>query len=147
MVDMTFFDMIKSSSLLYQIKLIIFYWDKFIKLKKKIIGSSLSKFDCRTKKIVIYIFVFAFLWSKEYTQPNRMDTCLHPGQYKKRVYEFDERCRLCPGLNYLAKMRKYRVLTCSSVLTSARCIITLFYAVNFYLKSGWKGMTHKEGGK
>lgn len=72
-----------------------------------------------------------------------MDTFLHPGQYKKRVYEFDERSRLRPGLNYLAKMRKYRVLKCSSVLTSDRCIITLFYTVNFYLKSGWKGMTQR----
>lgn len=109
----------------------------------------MSKFDSyssRTERIVIsYIFFCISLIKRIHA--NRMDTYFHPGQYKKRVYEFDERCRLCPGLNYLAKMRKYRVLTCSSVLTSGRCIITLFYVVNFCLKSGWKGMTHKEGGK
>lgn len=65
-----------------------------------------------------------------------MGTFLHLDQYKKRVYEFDERRRLCLELNYLIKMRKYRVLSCSSVVTSGRRITTLFHAVNSCLKRG-----------
>lgn len=82
------------------------------------------------------IHFFLLLSSRVYTQLNQMDTFLHLGQYKKRVYEFDERRRLCLELNYLIKMRKYRVLSCSSVVASGRRVTTLFHAVNSWLKSG-----------
>lgn len=88
----------------------------------------------KTNHDVIHFFLL--LSSRVYTQLNQMDTFLHLGQYKKRVYEFDERHRLCLELNYLIKMRKYRVLSCSSVVTSGRRVTTLFHAVNSCLKRG-----------
>lgn len=47
-------------------------------------------------------------------------------------------------LNYLVKMRKCRVLTCGSVLTSDRRISTLFHVVN--LRLGKRRRGEKKGG-